>query len=72
MALLTAHKGMKNSAIPLSSRLTTPYRTRNILSRLDDKITNIDFLYVDEVQDLLVIDTKCTQTQRRNLAIDTD
>ena len=62
MALLTAHRGMKDSAILLSSRLTTPYRTRNILSRLDDKITNIDFLYVDEVQDLLVIDTKCTQT----------
>ncbi len=37
----------------------TNHRTREILKKLDQKATNIDFLYVDEVQDLLILDTKC-------------
>ena len=45
-----------------SSRYRSPdtvnHRTREILKKLDQNTTNIDFLYVDEVQDLLILDTK--------------
>ncbi|KAF8336966.1 P-loop containing nucleoside triphosphate hydrolase protein [Cantharellus anzutake] len=32
--------------------------THNSLCKVDPKVANIDFLYIDEVQDLLIIDTK--------------
>ncbi len=42
-------------------------RTRNILKllehvskQIDSRVATIDFLYVDEVQDLLITDTRCT------------
>ncbi|KAF8336973.1 uncharacterized protein EI90DRAFT_3119273 [Cantharellus anzutake] len=36
----------------------TADRTHKILRKVDPKLANIDFLYVDEVQDLLTVDTK--------------
>ncbi|KAF8336960.1 uncharacterized protein EI90DRAFT_3013934 [Cantharellus anzutake] len=42
----------------LNNAFDSPGRTHAILKHIDESMMKIDFLYVDEIQDLLTIDTK--------------